>query len=189
MPISTKWSDAGAVLNVNYKGLKVTRVRDNKTITLDGEVNLTNISGGRISEIFMKQLVHTIHSSSMKITFADGVKRMWQLSVRRTYSFDNGLVITSVGDKNAGNKTGISAAGTTRAGRQFVTMIVEPMIIRQDCYFRIVSAKLYQEQGENLTIRFGLNELGEPVSCPVGAYYLQVSYSANSASKPFLFPY
>ena len=189
MPTSTKWSDAGAALNISYKGLKVTRIRDNKSVTLDGDVHLTNVSGGRLSEIFMKQLVHTIHSSSMKITFADGVKRMWQLAVRRTYSFDNGLVITSIGDKNAGNKIGISASGTTKAGRQFVTTIVEPMIIRQDCYFRIVSAKLYQEQGENLTIKFGLNENGDAVTCPAGSYYLQVSFPEKSATRPFLLAY
>jgi hypothetical protein len=189
MKRSTRWSDTGAVINISYKGLQVTRISDNKKITLDGEVNLTNKSGGRLSEIVMKDIVHTIHSSSMKITFGDGTRRLWQVAVNRTYSFDNGLVITSVGDRNDGNKTGISAWGTTRSGRHFVTKIVEPMIIRQDCYFRIVSAKLEQEQGDNLTITFGLNEHGEPVSCPAGTYYLKVSLGEGSFTKPFLLPY
>ena len=95
MQKNKKWSDAGAVLNIYYNDLTVTRVGDNKTITLNGKLDLTNESGGRLSDIMVKHLVHTIHSSSMKITFEDGTSRTWQLAVRRTFSFDNGLVIAS----------------------------------------------------------------------------------------------
>jgi hypothetical protein len=180
------FSEAGAVISLSYRNLKITRIGDNKHVILNGELDLTNESGGRMAGIFAKSLVHIINSEGMNITFDDGVKRLWKLSVRRTYSFDNGLVITSTGNKSIGAQSSISAAGTTRAGRHFVTMIEEPMVIRQDCYFRLVSAKLVQAQGQTLTIRFGLNETGEPVSCPAGAFYLQASWNGGQS---FMLPY
>ena len=179
------FADAGTVINISYKNLKVTRLADNKYIILNGDLDLTNQSGGRMAGIYAKSLVHIISSNGMNITFDNGAKRLWQLSVKRIFSLDNGLVITSYGNKNIGTQMGISAAGTTRTGRHFVTMIEEPMIIRQDCYFRLVSAKLIQAQGQLLTIKFGLDDKGQSVSCPNGAFYLQASYGAQS----FLFPY
>jgi hypothetical protein len=189
MQKNKKWSNAGAVLNISYRDLVITRIGDNKTIILNGNLDLTNESGGRLSDIMLKNLVHSIHSSSMKITFEDGTTRTWQLAVKRTFSFDNGLVISSTGDHANGAQKGISAWGTTRAGKHFVTMIAEPMIIRQDCYFRLVSAKLVQEQGDTLTITFGLNEQGEKVACPAGSFYLQVNVGTGSSAKSFLLPY
>jgi hypothetical protein len=180
------FSTAGATLNLTYKDLKITRIGDNKTIILNGDVDLTNASGGRMASIFYSNLVHLINSNGINITFDNGVKRLWQLSVKRTYSFDNGLVITSTGNKSIGAQSGISAAGTTRAGKHFVTSIEEPMVIRQDCYFRLVSAKLVQAQGQTLIIKFGLDENGEAVSCPAGAFYLKASWDGGHS---FILPY
>ena len=185
-----KWSDAGAILSISYINLKITRISDNKSITLNGDLSLTNESGGRLSNMGSSNLVHLINSPGMNILFDDGIKRSWQVSVKRTYSYENGLVITSTGNHSGGNKTGISAWGLTRAGRPFITMIVEPMIIRQDCNFRMVSAKLVQEQNQILTIKFGLNELSETVNCPPASYFLEVSwYGRQQAKESFLLPY
>ncbi len=47
-PIGQLWSTAGAVVTVNFNNLAITRVLDNKTITLNGTHTYTNVSGGSL---------------------------------------------------------------------------------------------------------------------------------------------
>ncbi|HRF19091.1 MAG TPA: hypothetical protein PK977_13040, partial [Chitinophagaceae bacterium] len=39
-----RWKNAGAVINVTYQNFKVTRLSDNKSITLNGTQSFTNVS-------------------------------------------------------------------------------------------------------------------------------------------------
>src|SRR5580698_2151461 len=46
IPVGTHWRDTGAVVTVNIDNLKITRDRDNKTITINGTYTFTNVTGG-----------------------------------------------------------------------------------------------------------------------------------------------
>lgn len=192
MPLGTHWRDAGAVLTVNVQALHVTRVRDNKSITLNGIHQIKNVTGGRLNDLSsLGSIVHEITSPGMTITFDNGTQRTWQVAKRRTFSYNNGIVISTVGFHTDGATSGISEWGTNRFGNAFVTVITQPMVIRQDCDFRLVSGEVsHQRLLVNVVVTFGLDAAGNPTSCPSGVYYFKMVWTgANGVVRTVIWPY
>jgi hypothetical protein len=134
MPQATHWKDAGAVLTVNIQQLKITRVRDNKSIIINGTHTITNVTGGRLSDLASRgSITHTIIGANLSVTFDNGTQRTWQVAKQRVFTYNNGIVITTTGTHTDGAVSGISEWGTNRFGNTFVTAISQPMVIRQDC--------------------------------------------------------
>src|SRR3984957_15954970 len=50
IPVGVRWRDSGAVVTVSIQNLKITRIRDNKTITLNGTYTYTNVTGGLLKD-------------------------------------------------------------------------------------------------------------------------------------------
>jgi len=100
MPANIHWKDQGAAVTVTYQNLKVTRLSDNKSITINGSHTLTNVSGGLLYNLSTQQsITHTLSSGGMSITFDDNSQRSWQIATRRVFTFNNGgLVLTVTGD-------------------------------------------------------------------------------------------
>ena len=46
MPHGTRWRDPGAALTISFQDLKIKRVVDNKSVTINGSQTYTNVSGG-----------------------------------------------------------------------------------------------------------------------------------------------
>jgi len=194
MPLGIRWRDAGAVLTTSIQNLKITRVRDNKSITINGTHIVTNVSGGRLRDLAsLGTIVHTITSPGMNVTFDNGAQRSWQVAKRRTFTYNNGIVISTVGTHTDGSTTGISEWGLNRFAIPFVTVINQPMVFRQDCDFRLVSGELsHQRLASSVVVTFGLDATGAPTSCPaVGStYYYKVVYTnANGIVRTFILPY
>lgn len=187
------WKDAGAVMNVSYQNLRITRTRDQKSITINGSHTLTNVSGGRLVELATRaNVVHDIHSSGMTIKFTDSTTRSWQVARRRTYTYNNGIVITFTGRHTDGNQTGITEWGTNRFGKPFSTAITQPLVVRQDCNFRITAGELVHTQPLiTATVTYGLDANGNPTACPgTGHYYSRITWVAdNGRSLHYIFPY
>jgi hypothetical protein len=187
------WRDSGAVATVQITNLKITRVRDNKSITINGSHTITNKTGGKLSEFPNRILpiIHTITSSNMTITFDDNTQRTWQVARQRTFTWNNGLVITLTGMHTDGSTTGITEWGTTRYGGTFVTAVTQPLVFRQDCSFRLVSGQVEHSRiAATATVTFGLDASGNPVSCPTGSYYMKVVIArTNQAAVTVLLPY
>ena len=139
MPANTQWKNAGAAVTVTFTNLKITRVLDGKSITLNGSKTMTNVSGGLIYQLSQGSITHTITSSGITVTFDNNTTRTWQIAEQRVFTYNNGIVITTTGTHTDGNTTGIVEWGTNRNGNAFTTTIVEPVVIRQDCSFRVVS--------------------------------------------------
>ena len=194
MPLGVHWRDMGAVLTVNAQNLKITRLRDNKSITINGTATITNVSGGRLLDLAgLSQITHEIASSGVSVTFDDGTTRTWQIAKRRVFTYDNGIVITTTGIHTDGNTTNISEWGTTRFGTPFVTSITQPMIIRQDCYFRLVSGQVTHERlAATVLATFGLDSNGNSTSCPAlgEAYYFKIVWTGtNGTVRTVIWPY
>jgi hypothetical protein len=101
-------------------------------------------------------------------------------------------VVTITGTHTDGNNTGIAEWGTNRFGGAFATSIVEPLVVRQDCNYRLVSGKVkHTTPLVTATATFGLNANGEPTSCPgLGAYYFKVLWTGpNGNSITVIRPY
>lgn len=180
MAQGVRWKNAGAVVNVTFQNLKVTRVSDNKSITINGTQTYTNVSGGLLINLpVLGTITHTITSSNMSVTFDNASQRSWQVARQRVFSYSNGGAITTTGTHTEGSTTRIAEWGSNRFGHTFTTAIVEPLVIRQDCSMRLVSGKVEHSTSLfNASVTFGLDATGNPTSCPgTGTYYMKIMWT------------
>jgi hypothetical protein len=193
MPQGVHWKNAGAAVTLTFQNLKITRLSDNKSITISGAQTYTNVSGGLLINLAtLTTITHAITSDGLSITFDNNSQRSWKVAKQRVFTYTNGVVITTTGTHTDGNNTGIAEWGTNRFGASFATSIVEPLIVRQDCSFRITSGKVKHTVGAlTATATFGLNANGEPTSCPgSNPYYLKIVLTgANGNSITVIRPY
>jgi hypothetical protein len=192
MPIGTHWKDAGAVLTINTQNLKVTRIIDSKSIVINGSKTITNVSGGRLIDLGSRgTITHTIAGAD-SITFDNGKQRIWQVAKQRVFTYNAGAVITTTGIHTEAGVGGIAEWGTNRFGNAFVTAISQPLVIRQDCDFRLVSGVVvHSKMVADVTVTFGLDATGTPTSCPgTGTYYFKAVWQGvNGVTKTIILPY
>jgi hypothetical protein len=190
------WTTAGTSFTVTFNNLKITRLLDGKSITLNGTHTYTNVSGGSLASLNANtstQIVHTITSDNMSITFDNGAQRTWSFARKRTYSYNSGLVIATSGTHTDGSTTGISEWGTNRFGNTFTVQVIQPLTISQSCAWQLTSgeAALVNAQGTT-DITVGLNAQGQAISCPIGSgvYYFQLSWTGKAGKTySIILPY
>lgn len=193
MAAGTHWKDAGAAITLTYTNLVITRVADNKNITITGSHTITNVSGGLLVNLpVLNSITHTITSSTMSVKFNDNTERVWQVARQRVFSYNNGIVVTVTGMHTEGSISHIAEWGTNRFGRPFTSAITEPLVFRQDCNFRLVSGQIKHTVPVFSAVgTFGLNSAGSPTSCPgAGSYYCKIVWTGlNNNSYTIIFPY
>lgn len=193
MDANMRWKNPGATVSVSFQNYKVTRISDNKSITINGTKTITNQSGGLLINLpTLGSIIHLVNSNGLTITFNDGTERNWQVARKQTYTYENGVVLTVEGNHSDGNVTGIAEWGTNRFGKQFTTVITEPLIIRQDCNLRLTGGRVRHDVPLfSVNAWFGLNENGAPTSCPgTAAYYMKLIWSGPSGNvHSVLLPY
>ena len=193
MPVSQHWKDAGATATVNIQALKITRLRDEKSIVLNGTKTIVNVSGGLLKDLAgLQTITHSINGS-LKIDFNNGTSRTWNVSKQRVFTYDNGIVITTTGTYSDGTNNNIAEWGTDRFGDSFTSLISVPKVIRQDCDYRLVSGQntVLLSKG-TAVITYGLDSNGDPTGCPGldGTYYFKLVYTANNGKVyTIIWPY
>ncbi|HLX66643.1 MAG TPA: hypothetical protein VKR41_06595 [Puia sp.] len=193
-PLGQLWSTAGAVVTVNFNSLAITRLLDNKTITLNGTHTYTNVSGGSLIDLpnapTGTTITHTITSSNMQITFDNGTQRTWSVDRQRVFTYSGGYVITTSGLYTSGSTPGISEWGTDRFGNAFTVDIVQPRVISQACSWQMTAGEVALTNTAGVTtVTYGLNASGTATTCPVGdgTYYFELSWTAASNGKKYTF--
>ncbi len=193
MAAGVHWKNAGAVVTVSYQNLKITRTSDNKSITINGTHTLTNVSGGLLVNLpVLQTITHTITSSDMSVTFDDGSQRTWSVARQRVFTYNNGVVISVTGTHTDGTNTGIEEWGTTRFGKAFTNATLSPIVVRQDCSFRITSGSTQHTTPlATVVVTYGLDASGNPTSCPgSGTYYYKAVWTgANGKVVTVIAPY
>lgn len=192
IPNGVYWKNAGAVITIAYHDLKITRNSDHKSITINGSHLLTNVSGGLLVNLATKpNITHTVSSANMTVTFDDSKQRTWQLAQKRVFTYNNGVVITVTGNHTDGSNDGIMAWGTNRYGHSFTTAITQPIVIKQDCNFRITSGQMLHDGVGTATATYGLNKDGQAIGCPVtDSYYCKVDWTGPAGRNySTTFPY
>ena len=192
IPAGVHWKNAGAAITVTYTNLVVTRIADNKSFTINGAHVITNVSGGLLINVVAHPVTHTITSAGMTVTFSAGGQRTWQVARQRVFSYNNGVVVTITGTHTEGNLTGVAEWGTNRYGRTFTSSISQPLVIRQDCNFRLTSGQIIHTVPVfTATATFGLNSSGAATTCPgAGHYYVKIDWvGQNNNSHSIIFPY
>ena len=192
-PAGTRWKNAGAAITVSLQNFKVKRLADNKSITLNGTQTLTNVSGGLVINLSSTQsITHTVTSNNMSITFDDNSQRTWQVAKKRVFTYSNGAVMTVHGIGTNGGVTNAAEWGLNRFGHSFTTSITQPLVIRQDCNFRLTEGEIKHQGFATATATFGLNASGAPTTCPAAnaAYYYKLTWTgAAGNSYSVIFPY
>ncbi|HEY1870216.1 MAG TPA: hypothetical protein VGG71_04115, partial [Chitinophagaceae bacterium] len=187
------WKDAGAAITITYQNLKITRISDNKSIILNGSQTYTNVNGGLLINLpTIGTITHTITSGNMSVTFEDNTQRTWQEAKQRVFTYNSGVVITITGTHTDGSNTNIAEWGTNRLGHTFASSTVQPIVIRQDCSFRIVSGEIkHVTSAVTVTATFGLDASGNPTACPgAGHYYLEIVWTGpRGNSLTAILPY
>ncbi len=186
MDATKRWKNPGAAVIVNFQNFKSTRLSDNKDMIFNNKVLLTNVSGGVLSELSShSDITHTIFSEDLDITFDNGKEWSWKTARNRVYTESNGIVITTTGTYAGGNLRGIADWGNNRFGNPFLTPILIPLVIRQDCNFRVVEGKIEIILTDRLyaTAKLGLDSGGNPVSCPDSSYYLELYWRDSQGSR------
>lgn len=192
MPVGTYWKDAGAVLTITTQNLKITRLWDNKSTTLNGKRTITNVTGGRLGDLASRGTITHQIAGSDSITFDNNKQRIWQVAKQRAFTYSNGIVITVTGMHTDGNISGIANWGTNRFGNAFVTAITQPLVSRQDCDYRLVSGQVtHSKLLAVVVVTFGLDKNGESTDCPgTGTYYFKSVWTgANGVTKTVILPY
>jgi len=188
------WKDQGAQLSLTFQNLKITRVSDNKSITINGTQTYTNVTGGLLINLLtLGTVTHKITSSDMKITFDDGTQRTWNVEKQRVYTFSGTNVsITISGTHTEGNVTNIAEWGTNRLGKEFTSSTEQPVVIRSDCDFRVVSGEIKHTLPHvTADATFGLDSSGNPTSCPgTGHYYFKIVFTGSGGNSiTLIMPY
>jgi hypothetical protein len=193
LPEGQHWKDKGATATITVDALKITRLRDNKSILLNGTKTITNVSGGLLKDLAgLQTITHTI-SGSLKIDFDNNTSRTWNVSKQRVFTYDNGIVITTTGTYSDGKNNNIAEWGMNRFGEPFTSLISEPKVIRQDCDFRLVSGQntVIFSKGTSV-ITYGLDSTGAPTGCPgiSGTYYFKLVFTGtNGKVYTIIWPY
>jgi hypothetical protein len=188
------WKDAGAVVTIAIQNLTITRIRDGKSIVINGLKEVTNTSGGLLVNLATHgPVIHDI-SDSLSVTFDKGAVRTWNVSKHRVFTYDNGIKMTTTGTHSDGTNSDIAEWGTNRYGVSFSSRISIAKIITQACDFRLISGQNIFTRGDKFSavVTYGLDANGNPVtSCPSGNFYAKVdwTYLPTGKTGTFLFQY
>jgi len=127
----------------------------------------------------------------MSVKFDDNTVSHWNIAKKTTYTYQNGIVAAVEGFHTEGTNTKIAEWGTTRFAQSFTTTINEPLVVRQDCSFRVTGGQVTYSGFIDASVTFGLDATGTPTSCPgTGHYYYKVIWTGpNGTSLTVIAPY
>jgi len=195
----TSWSSQNAVITYTYNNYKATRVSDGKSITLNGSATLKNTSGGSISTLTIASTdtrTRSIRASNLRVTFDDGTQRTWSFAKKRVISCQSigaDYTVKTYGDTTISSPSShgdathhVAAWGTTRFGTTFYTVIPDndPITwISANCTTAPASGSLSVEGlTKTLTIKYGVDSNGAPVTTATCAYGIQLSWLDGTGS-------
>lgn len=176
---TVKWKDVGAVAVISFNNFRVTRLSTNKSITLNGAHQVTNVSGGLLRNIGQGgtpgTLVRKIRSSNMVLTFDSGVQRTWSVARRRTWTGASGIPtgLSLSGDTTINGNANTAVWGINRSGNPFITTIGTPVVVNSGCgwYAPVSGYKTHYIGSRNFSVTFGTDSNGNPGGSACPGYY------------------
>ena len=198
VPRGQQWKKAGSSVTITIQELTITRIRDGKTIVINGTKTITNTSGGLIQNLATLGTIVNDVTANLSITFSSGLIRTWQVSRHKVFTYNNGIVETVTGTHSDGTNNDIAVWGINRFGVTFTDMITTPKVYSQSCDFELTSGQNSITRSDNISsvITYGLDSNGDPVtSCPVtstgGYYYAKLVWTNGNTGKvyTYIYPY
>lgn len=180
-----RFSDAGSIWKKQYKDVVFT-TKENKTLTLNGDVYLSNVTGGFPVYVLLAQnspVVHRVKSSNLSIKL-DTTPATRQFSLARKYTWtnvSNKITGTIEGDTTIGSYTKLILWGKNRFGQNFYSQLGTPAVFGLKCGSRPVSATRTNtiERNDGNIVS---NETISTTDACVSTYSIQLTYGNNSFS-------
>jgi hypothetical protein len=186
-----KWKDAGSIAIITLDSVKITRIRDGKSIMLSGTHSITNVSGGLFKHLQdgtqTTPLVHEINTS-VSITFDDQTTKQWASHRRRTFTktgSDYNIEVQGLGTD--GGYSNVVTSGTTRNGATFYTVITTAVNLNSCSsngifnWTVIQGVKDHYINGKDVTVTYGVDQSGYAVNT-CAAYGYKVAWT-NAKGK------
>ena len=196
VPLGQHWNKAGSLVTITIDALTITRLRDGKTIIINGTKTITNTSGGLIQNLATLGSIVNDVSANLSITFASGLTRSWQTSKHRVFTYNNGIVETVTGTHSDGTNNDIATWGIDRFGVTFTHMITSTQVFAQSCNFELTSGEDSISRSDNIScaITYGLDASGNiEATCPItsagGYYYAELVWANGNNGKEYTFIY
>lgn len=163
------WGEVGAVLTITYSNFKVVNIASGKSIVLNGQHIITNISGVR--SFVNPSVTHKVRGN-MTLTFDGGKSLSWQVARRRISTVaGTTYTITISGDTTLNGTNNIVVWGVNRNESSFYTQINTPVVYSSTCINGPISGvKVHKGIAREITVTFGVDASGNPVTgtCPYG---------------------
>jgi len=178
-----RWTAKGASVIITYDNYKVTRVADNKSVTFNGKLTATNVTGGgALNVILLQQTVTHDLRGGLTITFDDGTTREWAVARTRSYKPSLTTIVCEDSGDTVINGKKVSYWGKNRANEEFSVAITQPIATE---IYTLNLCRLYRPyQGvvelnttaaaatvKSATITYGVDANGTQVTgtaCPYG---------------------
>jgi hypothetical protein len=185
----TRWRDAGAVLDLDFSNVVITRIATGGHFTLNGRHTLTNETGGLAWRILNGLDAGTVRhrhtASSFQLTFADGTQRTWNVNRLRTFTNIGGVrTVTLSSDHTENGVSNADAWGTNRRGDAFVSAIVTPISSNSICgwYKPTVGEATHTVANRSVDVLFGVDVTGNPISQGC-AYGFKITYTKLNRTR------
>ncbi len=171
-----RWKVLGAEVTLTFNNYKVTRLSDNKSLTLNGTHSVTNVNGGLIPDLLTvaTPIVHKIRAN-MVLTFDDQTNRTWGAARIRTFSIANNIISCAVtGDTAINSYTNVAMWGTNRHGDSFSISIPTAVVFNVyggTCLHKPLSGvRVLNKLTHEITVTYGVDVNGAAVTsgCPYG---------------------
>lgn len=166
----TKWSDAGAVIKIEFTNLLTTRKGNGRAVEFNGTFYCRNVSGGKV--FVDPQVIHKFWGSGSMVFDKSGASRTWFINRKRTFENNSGVfTVKSEGDTTVDGNSNVIHWGITRNSTAFYTLVTTPVLVSSACPGGPVSGvKVHKGFAKDATVTFGVDQSGDPVTsgCPYG---------------------
>ena len=173
-----RWYQQGATVIIRHIDFTITKVSNQDSITLNGVKVYKNVTGGVIWQLGngIDQLVHSIRGQ-VTVTFSSGTaptSKTWNVARLRTFTgtAPDNLTMTINGFGTADGFQNLLVWGTSRAGENFYTEIIQPVVHRQVCDWNPcagIKKHSVPLESKSATLTFGFDSNSQPITgdeCP-----------------------
>lgn len=180
------WSDPGAVLTETFINYKVTRLSDNKSITINGVKKITNVNGNNWLGFLLgtNTLKYKERAFNVQVKFDNAQTATWNSAHIAEYSYAPTTQITSfrcLGDTSLNGLSNVSAWGVNRFSQNFTTNYNSAWVSNSYCgFWRPISGELVHHlPSADFTLTLGVDQNGNAstLNC---AYGYKVTWSSGN---------
>jgi hypothetical protein len=185
----SKWIDKGAVIEIEFNNVTITRTEGNKIVNIQGKYYVKNVNGGRA--FVNMDVEHKLWGTAMA-RFGSGSSSEWSISRRRTFSNVNGAfrVVTN-GDTTINDSANVIVWGKNRKGKEFMVRVPQELVYSSVCPGRMMSGqKRHYKLTKDVMVTHGVDDKGEPHKGTGCAYGFKVEWTnAKNEERRAVFAY